>query len=70
MPFVAGAALLLAGVAILLLPGRFVRAEQELYAPIVGARPGRVLTRLILVLVAATLVASGAALIAQAATSA
>ncbi|MET7969847.1 hypothetical protein [Micromonospora sp. NPDC005305] len=52
--------------AILLLPGRFVRAEQEQYAPIVGAGPGRILIRLVLVLVAATLVASGAALIAQA----
>ncbi|MGK5741426.1 hypothetical protein [Micromonospora sp. URMC 103] len=70
MPFVAGAALLLAGVAILLLPGRFVRAEQEQYAPIVGTVAGRVLTRLVLVLVAATLVASGVALIAQAVKSA
>lgn len=70
MPFVAGAALLLAGVAILLLPGRFVQAEQKLYAPIVGARSGRILTRLVLVMVAATLIASGAALIAETATSA
>ncbi|MFD0782937.1 hypothetical protein ACFQZ8_03205 [Micromonospora azadirachtae] len=70
MPFVAGAALLIAGVTILLLPGRFVRAEQKLYAPIVGARSGRILTRLVLVMVAATLIASGTALIAQTATSA
>ncbi|MEU4677911.1 hypothetical protein [Micromonospora sp. NPDC023737] len=70
MPFVAGAALLVAGVAILLLPARFVRAEQEQYAPIVGRAAGRTLTRLVLVLVAATLVASGAALIAQTVNSA
>ncbi|MGK5737920.1 hypothetical protein [Micromonospora sp. URMC 103] len=70
MPSVAGAALLFAGVAVLLLPSRFVRAEQEQYGVIVGAVAGRVLTRLVLVLVAATLVASGAALIAQAVKSA
>ncbi|MGK5740073.1 hypothetical protein [Micromonospora sp. URMC 103] len=48
------------------MPGRFVRAEQEQYGVIVGVAAGRILTRVVLVLVGVTLVASGAALVTRA----
>ena len=60
---IAGSLLVVVGLAILVLPARFVRHEQQQYAAIVGRVAGRALTRTILIMVAAAVIASGTLLI-------
>ena len=60
---VTGAALILVGVAVLFLPGRFVQQEQQQYAPIVGRVAGRALTRIVLIIVACAALLSGVLLV-------